>query len=244
MKLFIIRHAQSTNNLLGETAVLDEYLQRRDAEPPLTELGLRQAELVAKHLAGSEFPEFKHEQTKVGYALNQIFCSPMLRTLQTALPISRATGVKPQVWLDIHEQGGIFHGHPSNPDSIVSAPGVTRHQLAERFPGFVPADRMSDEGWWFGGYETMDGCTARAAKVAAILRQWAPDRQDERIALVSHGTFVEALIRALLEMTPAQRTYYNHYNTAISRLDFLPDGYLAVRYLNRIQHLTADLVSR
>ena len=67
---------------------------------------------------------------------------------------------------------------------------------------------------------------------------------DERIALVSHGTFLDTLIRALLELPPDHRAYYSHYNTAITRIDFLPNGYLILRYTNRIQHLMPELITR
>jgi 2,3-bisphosphoglycerate-dependent phosphoglycerate mutase/probable phosphoglycerate mutase len=90
----------------------------------------------------------------------------------------------------------------------------------------------------------MAGCDARAAKVAQTLRQWAEELPNERIALVSHGTFAESLVRALLGLPPDHRSFYSHYNTAITRIDFLADGYLFLRYLNRIQHLTPELISR
>lgn len=244
MKLFIIRHAQSANNFLGEQAAYEEYMARRDPEPPLTELGHQQAQRVAAHLASNEYPERKQEGDIQGYALTRLYCSPMLRTLQTAWPISQATGLKPEVWCDLHEQGGIFRGNPRNGDTIIGYPGLNRKEILAQYPGAIVPDAVSDQGWWLGGYEDMQGCHARAAKVAQTLRQWATEMAGERIALVSHGTFAEALIRALLELPTDHRSYYSHYNTAITRLDFMPDGYLFMRYLNRIQHLPPEMVTR
>ncbi|MEZ4623031.1 MAG: histidine phosphatase family protein [Caldilineaceae bacterium] len=80
--------------------------------------------------------------------------------------------------------------------------------------------------------------------MAARLRDWAPDLVDDRIAMVSHGTFLDALIKALLGHDFAAQMYYTHYNTAITRLDFTPKGFLLMRYLNRTEHLTPDLISR
>jgi len=34
--------------------------------------------------------------------------------------------------------------------------------------------------------------------------------------------------------------YFGHYNTGISRIDFV-DGLVRPRYLNRVEHLTPDL---
>ena len=244
MKVFLIRHAQSTNNLLGETAQYDDYMAQRDPEPPLTDLSHRQAALLAEHLVANDHPERKQEEQSRGYGLTRLYCSPMLRTLQTTLPISQTTGLMPQVWVALHEQGGTFRGNPRNSDEIVSFPGLTRRQLAEQFPGYVAPREMGDDGWWFDGYEDRAGCQRRALQVAQTLREWAPDMPDERIGLVSHGTFGENLVGALLGMPMEHRSYFNHYNTAITRIDFLPDGYLFVRYLNRIQHLPPELISR
>jgi broad specificity phosphatase PhoE len=243
MKLFLIRHAQSANNRLGDTLDYDAYMAQRDPEPPLTDLGHRQAQLVAEHLVSTQHPERKQEGHD-GYHFTRLLCSPMLRTLQTAQPISRATGLTPEVWLEIYEQGGIFSGNPRGNESIICLPGLTRREMTAQFAGYRLPDEITDQGWWTIGYEDMDGCQRRATRVAQTLREWAVERPAERLALVSHGTFLEALIRALIGLTDDHRAYFSHYNTAITRIDFLPDGYLFLRYLNRIQHLPPDLISR
>ena len=46
MQLLIIRHAQSANNALAEGVDYDEYMANRSPEPPITEMGERQAQLV------------------------------------------------------------------------------------------------------------------------------------------------------------------------------------------------------
>ena len=73
------------------------------------------------------------------------------------------------------------------------------------------------------------------------LREW--DNSDERVALVSHGGFIDALLKALCNQLPSQHLWYHHYNTAITRLDFDQDDRLHLRYLNRIDHLPPALIS-
>ena len=62
MKLYIIRHAQSINNALANQ-------MDRVCDPSLTELGYRQAEIVAQHLVGGIDPEYRlgasEEETSV-----------------------------------------------------------------------------------------------------------------------------------------------------------------------------------
>ena len=247
MQLFIIRHAQSANNRIAESAEYDEYMEKRDPEPPITEIGERQALLVAEHLAGDEHPEAGQESTTAqggrGYGITHLYCSPMLRTLQTALPISQAIGVKPEIWLDIHEHGGCFHGNPRS-GKVTNFPGLTRQAILETFPHYEVPAVITEQGWWSSGYEEMTGCCERATRVAAVLQEWSKTRVDDRIAIVSHGTFADALIKALFKQDFESQLGYFHYNTAITRVDWTQRGYVVLRYLNRTQHLPVALITK
>ncbi|MBX3011540.1 MAG: histidine phosphatase family protein [Caldilineaceae bacterium] len=245
MKLFLIRHAQSTNNELAERVKLEEYMDQRSPEPPLTEAGHRQAQLVAEHLASTTYPESAQEagNGQQGYGFSRLYCSPMLRTLQTTRPISQALGVQPQVWIDIHEHGGIFHGDPQK-GPVTQCYGLTRQEIVDLYPDYQLPEGIAEKGWWPGGYEEMEGCYERAQRVAVQLREWGATLPDDRIALVAHGTFIDALLKAILGQDFAGQLYYSHYNTAITRLDFTPRGFILLRYLNRTEHLTPDLITR
>jgi 2,3-bisphosphoglycerate-dependent phosphoglycerate mutase len=239
MKLYIIRHAQSTNNILTDH-------QGRVSDPPLTELGSQQGEILAQHLATG--PELKppvstadgHDQHS--YGLTRLYCSPMWRALQTADPIGRALGLTPEVWIDIHEWGGIFldHGDGRGP---IGYPGKTRQQIQTAFPHYVLPAGITEQGWWNRGHEDRAACYGRAIKVAGTLREWVADNNQERIAIVSHGGFFDALLKALFNQLPGRQVFYYAYNTAISRIDFESDGRLRVRYLNRVSHLPPELIS-
>jgi 2,3-bisphosphoglycerate-dependent phosphoglycerate mutase len=243
MKLFIIRHAQSVNNVLAEAVPYNDYMSQRVPEPPITQLGFQQAELVARHIANEDQACEDQQVAGNGYGFTRLLVSPMLRTLQTAWPLSQALGLAPEVWVTIHEQGGMFAGNPHQ-GAVTNFSGLTRSEMLANFPGVQLPSEVTEQGWWFGGYEEMAACVARAVQAAQTLRQWAPTMPDARIALVSHGTFADALIKSLCQLPNEHPIYFSHYNTAITRLDFLAEGYIALRYTNRTQHLKQGLLTR
>jgi broad specificity phosphatase PhoE len=240
MELYIIRHGQSTNNVLTNQ-------NDRVCDPPLTELGQRQAEVVAQHLATADHPELSVWKSPEnvdhpggGYGITKLFCSPMWRTLQTAQPIGKALGLDPEVWIDLHEHGGIYLDH-GEAGGRVGYPGKTRQEILVDFPNYLLPEKITNAGWWNQDYEEEPACHGRAIKVGNQLRQWADS--DERIGLVSHGGFIDALLKALFSQLPGHHLFYSHYNTAITRIDFLDNGQLILRYLNRVHHLPPALVS-
>jgi broad specificity phosphatase PhoE len=244
MKLFLIRHAQSINNAIPA----ERELRDRVCDPTLTELGQHQAEILAEHLATGKNPELSTwvsvegtaSHNRRGFNLTKIYCSAMHRALQTAKPMGQALGLKPQVWLDIHEHGGIYLDHYDE-RGIVGYPGKTRSEILAEFPDYILPEEITEAGWWKGGQEDWPTCHGRAIKVAAALRAQAPS--EERIALVSHGGFIDALIKALLNLSPSPHVFYYKFNTAISRIDFRADGRLDFRYWNRVDHLPQELIS-
>jgi broad specificity phosphatase PhoE len=245
MILFLIRHAQSFNNVL-EVGDYDFYMRNRLADPPITELGVRQTDRLAQH-----FAEYKQSEDQEGwngdsghrYSFTHLYCSPMLRTMQTAQPVSQAIGLQPEVWLDIHEQGGIFTGNPRSGVDFVAHSGLRRSEIAKIFPNYILPDQITEQGWWPGGHEGHEACEERAARVAEELRHMAKERPNDRIALISHGTFGNNLLKALGKISIQSACYFFHHNTGISRVDFWPDGNVGFRYINRIQHLPPLLLS-
>lgn len=237
MELYLIRHAQSTNNALpAETD--------RVCDPALTELGQRQAAIVAGHLANGATRDPAGPPgapaAAPGFGITHLFCSPMWRALQTAQPIGRALGLAPTVWVEMHEAGGVYLDH--GPEvGHVGYPGKTRSEILTAFPNYRLPEGITESGWWRNGFEDRAACQQRARRVAAELHRWA--ERPERIAVVSHGAFLDSLLKALLEQQPNAGFFFFHYNTAITRLDFNADGHLNIRYLNRVDHLPPNLIS-
>jgi 2,3-bisphosphoglycerate-dependent phosphoglycerate mutase len=253
MELYIIRHAQSVNNVL-----MDQH--DRVVDPPLTDLGERQARILAQHIASGWQPitwspipvpeNVPMQGNWRGYGFTRLYCSPMLRALQTAQLIGRATSLQPEVWIDIHEQGGMYLEEGEGEDRMpIGKPGLSRAEILARFPNYVLPQGITQDGWYSGGYEDWPAAHVRAARVAEALRSWASD-DSARIAIVSHGGFADALLKALLHGGPAPLRednrpgfFYLHFNTAIDRVDFDAQGRLRVAYLNRAEHLPPEMLS-
>ncbi len=243
MELYLIRHGQSFNNTLTDR-------KDRVCDPSLTELGCRQAELVAHHLATApnleDFVQAKVVPSTVvrnGYGITKLYCSPMHRALQTALPIGQALGLTPEVFINIHEIGGIFL---HNETESVGLPGRNRPEILAEFPHYVlPAEIIAEHGWWGSKpKEDWPSCHGRAARVASQLLDWSITQPAERIALVTHGGFCGDLLKALFNQLPGRGISYYIDNTSITRLDFdLVKKRINLRYLNRLNHLPPELVS-
>jgi len=227
MELFLIRHGQSTNN------ALDDWTQRVE-DPLLTESGMRQAQHTGAHFAADLH---LHPSTR-GAArplLDTLYCSPMIRAMQTAQAIGKSLGVAPEVWTDIHEVGGIYLDHGNHK---IGYAGRVRSELKRLFPECVLSDDLTETGWWNRDYEEAHQGHARAATIAQSLRERAAE--DKRIGLVTHGDFMSALLRALGGLPSEAPIYYEHRNTGITCIDLTPQG-ARVRYLNRVHHLPEEL---
>lgn len=244
MRLYLVRHAQSVNNALAAVGSSED----RVFDPPLTEIGLQQADLVAQHLQDTmDMPPDRREEP---FGLTHLYCSAMTRSLQTTKPIAAALGLSAEVWIDIHEIGGLFLNDASG---IKGFPGLTRSQIETDFPGTIMPDTITEDGWWdaASGRETLDAFISRSIRVALALRERATSY--ERIALVTHGAFMDALVKALLERSPQSpdAMFFVHYNTSITRFDFGPDAIydgadvrserLRLHYMNRVAHLPHEL---
>jgi len=228
-------------------------MRDRVCDPTLTELGQRQAVLVAQHLANGSNLEYRVDHSVEdtgahhgkGYKITRLYCSAMHRALLTAQPIGQALGVTPEVWLDIHEQGGIFLDHRAE-RGIVGYPGKRRSEILAEFPNYILPDELTEDGWWDPkrGMEDWVGCQERAIRVVNTLRKWAANKtKNEQVAMVSHGDFINALLKALTNQSPDWNVFYHHDNTGITRIDFQEDDHLSVRHLNRFDHLPPELIS-
>lgn len=225
MELYLIRHGQSQNNAWGDS-------EKRVADPTLTEAGHEQAKRVAAHVKNAD--QVGVDAGK-GYGIDRLFCSAMLRTLQTTAPIADALGLTAEIWLDWHEEGGIWL---DTDEGEVGFSGLTRDEIKTQFPGYKIPDGVTADGWWNRPRETTDEMAVRAKRVVKVLEDEFVT-QDIRIACVTHGAFANVLIQTLVSGGLLPGIYFGHYNTGISRIDFV--DMVRPRFLNRVEHLPVDL---
>ena len=76
------------------------FVATRSDDPPLTELGMEQARLLAGWLRAG------------GEPIDRLAVSPMQRALETAAPIAEALGIVPEVHADVHEHAGCTSATP------------------------------------------------------------------------------------------------------------------------------------
>ena len=240
MELFIIRHGQSGNNALAN-------LRDRSVDPPLTDLGERQAEMLAAYVASGENQEMFREDTgntnyqlRQGLGITTLFTSPMYRSLQTVHPVSQALGLAPRIWVDIHEEGGMYRNHGGD-EGLVGYPGRTKSEILAEFPDYVLPPDFNDAGWWNKDHEDPSSLLVRATKVSEQL--WEMAKKEDRVAMISHGGFMNALLKALFGQISQSHMYYRHHNTAITRIYMDDDGRFEVLYLNSAAHLTPESIS-
>lgn len=246
MILYLIRHAQSENNVLddrrsGQTGPDTEHHLRKP-DPGLTERGFAQADHLAKYLANCPDKTDIRDGLKdvACHRIGKLFCSPMKRAIQTAHAVAKATQLKPELWIDVHEEGGIWRDDPIEGNRVGSE-GMTRQEMTSQFPNLKLIPEITDRGWWNRPFETREQMEQRAESVADHIDQLSKN-SNEIITIVSHGTFIIFLIRQLTTHNGHSIASYSHQNTGITRLDFSPDG-LRVRFANKLEHLPSNLIA-
>lgn len=246
MELYFIRHGQSVNN-----AGWGDPNYRENPDPPLTEIGHQQAQILADFLARNQFLQEHtgwNSHNRHGFGLTRLYTSLMERAAHTAAPTAQALGIPFAVWKEIHEAGGIFSREDkANPTGL---PGKPRSYFEQHFPTLgLPAD-LDGSGWWNRPFETDDERQPRADQFLAELLTRHGDREGqpvERVAIVSHGGFFMHLMCAILKLPWRQaaldlRSWFLLNNCSISRFDFIQDEVI-ISYLNRTDHLPDHLIT-
>ena len=246
MQFYYIRHGQSENNLLWQRTGSSEG---RVADPGLTEVGRRQADVLAQFLSDSDparAAKAWDSQNLAGFGLTHLYSSLMVRAVATGTVVAEALGLPLVAWEDTHEAGGIYR-RDEETDERVGLGGNNRAFFEAHYPGLVLPESLGGEGWWNRPHETHEHRPVRARRFLQELLERHGGTED-RVALISHGGFYNYVLSVLFRVPELRRVWFTLNNAAITRIDFWDGGEeggerIDVVYMNRVDYLPAELVT-
>lgn len=180
VKLLIIRHGQSTNNLLH--ASTGGY-RGRHPDPRLTELGELQATHLARAMVAGRQP-----------APDVLYSSLMIRSVQTAAPIAEGLDLPILGHLDAYECGGPYTGSPQSP---TPHPGAGAGELSAISRRLVLPAGVDETGWYRGAGEDDLARAYRGARLVSVLKEEFLGTAVT-VGIVCHEWISQHLIRASL----------------------------------------------
>jgi broad specificity phosphatase PhoE len=200
--LYLIRHGATAANLASPPR-----LQGRRSDPPLAQLGVRQAEATRDFLA----------VRPIGHC----YCSPLLRAVQTAALVAAPHGVAPQplealTECDVGEWEGLDWG-------TIRARHPEAYRRFHEGPG----------AFGYPGGESFADVHARAAPALDALLQAHP---GESVLVVAHHVVNRTYLAGLLGLAPGQARGVVLDNCGISVV-VCAGGATAVATLNAAFHL-------
>ncbi|HEY9724258.1 MAG TPA: histidine phosphatase family protein, partial [Oscillatoriaceae cyanobacterium] len=195
-ELVLVRHGQSTANALG--------IGQGRADYPLSELGRRQAELTAAHVATLS-------------PVAAVYTSPLSRAAETAAAIARALAHTPRLVDDLVEIDiGALSGHTWDDMRALQPEAFAAYDAAEA-RGEHPRNNELIPGW-----EPIHSIVVRVWNAIAAI---AGAHAGERVVVVAHGGVLNAFLTQLLDGDACEVPWrHSSTNCAISRLVLAPDG--------------------
>ncbi len=166
-QIYLIRHAQSAAN----AGKYSDTVTHANADIPITELGQKQAEILANWLA-------EHVEN-----VKEIFISPYLRTQQPAMPYAQMMQMSPTVLPDLHEFNYLSFAH------IDGKAFAELRELSEQY--WVRNDVDFRDG---------DDCDSFASFFNQIsrIRQYFAEKEDGVYVVYGHGFWIGVLLWQLI----------------------------------------------
>lgn len=201
MRLLLIRHAETGHNR-------DSRVQGQ-ADIPLSDLGLRQAEALGDYLRGRP--------------IAAVVSSPLVRARATAEAVAGPHGLEVRAEPDLMEM------------NVGEMEGLSTSEMRERFPDFL-AEWVTERGpsLEMPGGESLEQVQRRAWRVVERLRA---QYGDEMVALVSHNFVLSCLITRALEIPLSEFRRFRLSVSGVTTLRFREDRTVLVQ-LNDTCHLT------
>lgn len=223
LSLYIVRHGLSRANAGMEA---DSIKERED--PHLAELGFRQAQCLGERLSRKAF--------------DCIISSPLVRAVETAVPICRLQPDDGAKEIELHPvfcEVGLSEEYE----------GRTFGEISEMFPEVIPAPGTEK----YTGFITHTGGSASSKERARQALDYLTSRftNGENVVLVAHGGFNRYLLEAALNIDfEAAKTDPNFFNTGVTKINFYRHGEgifgndVTLEYMNDHSHLAELMPDR
>lgn len=202
-RLYLIRHGETEWNAIGRFQGWTDI--------PLSEKGLKQAELLGKRFEHGKIP------------VDAIYASPLIRAQQTAKPIAEATGLP--VTLNEHFKE-INYGEWD---------GMTFQELKATYGADFMRFMKEPHKFTFPGDGSFELVTERVK--LGLQEVLGEANKGKNIVLVSHGGIIRLTLFYLMGISPG---LYNHFwidNTGISIYEIWDNGRRVLKTLNDSSHL-------
>jgi broad specificity phosphatase PhoE len=190
--IYLVRHCHPAYELQEKLG---------DSNMPLSKIGLEQRSYLNKKL-------FK-------LPIDKIYVSQFLRSKQTAEPLAKFLGIKPQVDKRLNEINWVNWYK-------VKYFNMSAKTRVKRIKKYKEMDRELD-------------------KVHTLSRHLIADiyekNKNKNIAVFCHGNLIRAIITSILNTDVIGFLSMEIYQSSISKLVIDKDGYIKINYINNIGHL-------
>ena len=241
MQLYFVRHAQSENNQLWDN---NGNGKGRSEDPAVTPLGLQQIMLLADYLSLDgdkpiDIPR-KDYHNRFGFHFTHLYASPMIRATETGYAVAKKLNLPLQLWVDLHEGGGIYLDKESG--ETVGLSGQNASYFLEKYPGIKINPLITEIGWWNRPFESVASRIDRARRVVSTLK--SRHSSNDVIAIFSHGGFFNYFLAETLNQSKSDSTWIDLNNTGITRIDINDEnGRSNIVYINKVDHLPDHLIT-
>ena len=181
------------------------------ADPPLSELGKRQAAAVGAALAAEP--------------VGAVLCSNLARAMETAREVAEPHGLEPVVYPELREVE-TYRGVPDGVRLEDVLPPVMWHGVQERF--------VRELRWDVSPFS--ESSEEFRHRVVTVVEGILALHKGRQLAVVCHGGVINAYIGHLLGLR--QDMFFRPAHASVSRV-LVGDGRRVIHTLNELHHLQA-----